>query len=86
MPLNTSNGNSYGANPQGDYEGSFEKLAKYYVVIQKQLILVSNKNRFYKALGPFVKKAKTISESLDLDLRKEAAILKLVSSLNPALE
>jgi hypothetical protein len=81
IQLNATDGSTYGSNSQDDYEGSFEKIAKYYLVIQKELVLVSNKKRFYKSMGPYAKKGKTISDEKHLDMRKEEDILKLVSSL-----
>lgn len=81
VPASNSEGGSYGANPDGEYEGSFTKTAKYYFVVQKQMILVRNKSKFFKALEPYTKQAKDICIKDELDLRVESDIIALVKSL-----
>jgi len=81
--VQTSNGvkGSYGANLLGEYEGSFVKNAKYYFVIQRQLILISNKSSFYKGLGPYTAKAIEINKKNKLNLNYEEDILTLLNHL-----
>ena len=81
VQLNATDESTYGSNPLGDYEGSFEKLAKYYLVIQKELILVSNKKRFYKSIGPYAKKGKTFADERHLDMRNEEDNMRLIKHI-----
>jgi hypothetical protein len=82
VQLNSNDGSSYGSNPQGDYEGEFVKSSKYYIVIQKKLVLVTKKRSFIKSLGPYQKKAKVFVDHNHLNLKKEEDIINLIQHLD----
>lgn len=73
---------TYGSSQQDQYEGTFEKRANYYIVIQKQLLLINNKKGFFKSLGPYAEKAIDFVDQENLNLRNEEDILKLISRLD----
>ncbi|SOE23057.1 hypothetical protein SAMN06298216_3449 [Spirosomataceae bacterium TFI 002] len=73
---------AYGITPGSKYEGKFVKTEEYFFVINNKLVPVKTKNSFFKSMGPYGHKAKSIVSKQNLDLNKGQDIVKLAMQLN----
>jgi hypothetical protein len=73
--------NGYGSSVANKYEGEYSKKEKFYMVIDKRMLLVTKKKSFLKSLRTYSSSAASHTKSANLNLKNEEDIIKLAAYL-----
>jgi tetratricopeptide (TPR) repeat protein len=72
-------GDRLGYEPEGgDYEGNFDKLSKFVMGYQNNLVELKTNNNIYKQFGDYRKAIELFAKEKKLNPRKESDVLKMV--------
>lgn len=80
-PVKSDVDNGYGSSSAKAYEGEYSKKEKYYLVVNKKLILVKKKKSFLKSLGRYSSPAIAFVSKEKLNLKSQADIIHLATYL-----